>query len=560
MDQVGPVVAMNAAGQFVIGWVSDHNVIHDANDTEKSIFVRWYDASGAALDAEFLVHEYTKDAQEHPALGMDALGNFVVAWQSINQEMNEEGEGTSWGVYARQFEVDVLAGTITPRQDEFRVNVTVEGPQRYPSIGVDRAGYFVVTWQSIRQDASSWAVLARQYRPNGTAEGDEALVNTWTSGPQILPVVAERGTGDFDIFWLGQGPDHVEGVHGRWFHFIRDNFNRHIPSLGPDWTVRQGDYDLHDQVAVVQSTGVALATLNGVSLKDVSVEGQVVLSGGLKQTHGLVARYRNQKNMYWATLVGQEGAFQAQIWRRVKGVWKLLSSASVAEGTGLLRFEVVGRSLKLFVNNELVTFVFDNKLTKPGMIGMRGNWESILDNLTYAELKLVPGTLPFRDSFNLSDGSQLDRFWIGRKGNYGVLNHQARGSGKLSLADLNGPQLANVAVEADVDVTLGGAAGLVARHNGAKDTNMYWGTLANRNGVFYAEIWRNLSGTWTRLARTEVGTGAGQLRFEAIGKTLNLYLDGNLVISAKDGALATGSIGIRSSGAASFDNFLADAS
>ena len=79
---------MNAQGQFVVTWVSDHNVANDPLDTEKSIFARWYDANGQAPHAEFLASVYVKDAQEAPSVAIRPNGDFVIVWQSINQEMN----------------------------------------------------------------------------------------------------------------------------------------------------------------------------------------------------------------------------------------------------------------------------------------------------------------------------------------------------------------------------------------------------------------------------------------------------------------------------------------
>lgn len=213
LDQVAPVIAANASGQFAIAWVSDHRAQFDPNDTEKSIFVRWYEADGTPAGREFLVHNYVKDAQEHPALALAANGNFVIAWQSINQERLEEGVGSSWGVYARQFHPD---GT-SPQAREFRVNETADGPQRYASVGGAADGAFVIAWQSQGQDGSSWGVFKREYLLDGTPETGEELVNGWTDGPQILPAVARAANGNFAIFWSGQGPEHTDGVHGQLF-------------------------------------------------------------------------------------------------------------------------------------------------------------------------------------------------------------------------------------------------------------------------------------------------------------------------------------------------------
>jgi Ca2+-binding RTX toxin-like protein len=232
LDQKDPTIAMNASGQFVIAWVSDHpalDVTAVPLDAEKSIFVQWFDADGVSKGKEQLVHRYVKDAQEAPAAGIDNAGRFVIAWQSINQD------GNSWGVFARRF----LSDKTPVERREFVVNETRQGPQRYVGVGMDQHGRFVITWQSNSRaelsgggaastsaantpEGSSWDVLSRQYAFNGSTEGGETEVNQWQMGPQIRPVIAQAPGGDFGIFWLGQGPEHVEGVHGRLYQSLFD--------------------------------------------------------------------------------------------------------------------------------------------------------------------------------------------------------------------------------------------------------------------------------------------------------------------------------------------------
>ncbi|MBX7103626.1 MAG: hypothetical protein K1X57_06070 [Gemmataceae bacterium] len=218
-DQVSPQAAMNKAGELGIVWVSDHPAVTDPNDTEKSIFVRWYNAAGIAVGPEFPANVYVKDAQEYPGIGLDMNGNMVVTWQSINQEKNQGvTDGTSWGVYARQFRPDGSS----PQTSEFLVNSTVAGPQRFPSVGVDAAGRFNIIWQSNHQDGSSWGIYQRQFQADATPETGEQLVNTWTEGPQILPVVARAPGSDYGVFWLGSGTNHTEGVQGRIYRVNSD--------------------------------------------------------------------------------------------------------------------------------------------------------------------------------------------------------------------------------------------------------------------------------------------------------------------------------------------------
>lgn len=216
-DQVAPVVAMNASGQFVVSWVGYNNVTESSGDSEngseKSVYARWFNAKGQAANPEFKVSTYDAGAQESPAIAIANNGDFVVAWQSINQEKNQQGSGTSWGVYYRQFHPDGSS----PQIQEELVNVTTLGTQRFASVGMDQnTGNFVIAWQSMNleseKDQTSWSVFSRQYTYNKNGSSPvtgEVRVNTWDKGPQILPAIAENAQGNFGIFWVGQsvGPN-----------------------------------------------------------------------------------------------------------------------------------------------------------------------------------------------------------------------------------------------------------------------------------------------------------------------------------------------------------------
>ncbi len=209
LDQFSPDVAINEKGQFVIAWVSDHLAVTNPElmDSEKSIFVQWFDSDGSSTGEEVLVHSLNPayDAQEAPAVAINENGDFTVVFQSINQD------GNSWGVFARQFLADK-----TPVQPmEFQVNETTQGPQRFPAIVMDQVGNFVISWQSNHQDESSWAIFNRAYSRAGVPLTGEMQVNTYGKGPQVLPAMAGTPEGGYGIFWLGQGTDQTEGVQGR---------------------------------------------------------------------------------------------------------------------------------------------------------------------------------------------------------------------------------------------------------------------------------------------------------------------------------------------------------
>ena len=554
-SQSGPAIAMNAAGAAAIAWVSDHNVLTDAEDTEKSIFVAWYAADGDRLGADdLLAHAYTKDAQESPAVGIDAAGDFTLVWQSINQELNVDGEGSSWGVYARQFVVDEAAGTISsPQTQEFRVNQTVAESQRFPAVGVDAAGRFAIAWQTIGQDASSWGIYARQYGADGLPVGSETRVNTAQAGPQILPAVAQRVTGDFNIFWSGQGLDRTEGTSGQRYRFIADDFNRgNQASLGPAWTAHVGSYDIEGDMAAVR-TSLGVATFDGVSLADVTVEARVTLGGPAYSYGGVVARYggAGDRNMYWGGIKRLDGKFSAEIWKNVGGTWSLVGTRAVSAGAGVVRLEVIGDSLQLFFNDEIVVFANDRSIAGPGGVGIRGSAETTGDDFRFVALQNAGGTYTFRDFFNLSTGSQPGRFWVDRAGDFTIRGNEAVGAGAVNNFTLNAPAGADGTVRATVVADVAGSfAGVSGRYTGFGDRDLYWAGLANRGDVLFAEIWRIQNGGYFLLASTRlpaaVPTAAHDVRFDLAGTALRLTVDGTLVTTAQDAALpGPGSFGIR---------------
>lgn len=554
-NQTGPTIAMNDAGESVIAWVSDHNVANDPLDGEKSVFARWFAATGMPVGPqEFLVSAYVKDAQEQPAVDVAANGDFVVAWQSINQERNLEDVGSSWGVYARRFIVNKAVGSVTsPQAQEFRVNETTAGPQRFPAVGTDDSGRFSIAWQSIRQDGSSWAVLTRHYEADATPTGPEAVVNTFTNGPQILPVIAQRGAGDFTVVWSGQGTGRIEGNWGQRYQFIRDDFNRgNFPSLGPEWIVRSGEFEVRSNVAVIESSK-ALAQLAGVSLADVAVQGRITLGGGTKTTGGLIVRSNTAKkpSFYWGGIRQQGDGFLAEIGRRVNGSWRSLATAVLPAGQGLVRFEALGDSLKLFVNDGLVLTTNDRRITAAGRIGLEGGIEAAFDDFTFAAVRRAAATVPFRDLFNLADGSQLSRFWVERSGNFTMQGNRVRAQGSVNLATTNTPAIRDIVVATTVNVAaVGTHAGVVSRVT-ANGTKMYWGGLVNRGGSLSAEIWRIDAGTVRRLKSTalpETPASDHAVEFETVGTALRLRVNGVLVAETSNSKLTkAGFTGMRAS-------------
>ncbi len=144
-----------------------------------------------ACVAEFQANTHTSNKQENPAIANDGSENFVVVWNSYLQD------GSSNGIFGRRFD-----SNCTPLSEEFQINIETSGNQREPSVAMDAAGNFVVTWYGpgiVEEDKED--IFARRFDPNGQPLGSEFRVNTYTNERQLYPGVAMNNEGGFVIVW-----------------------------------------------------------------------------------------------------------------------------------------------------------------------------------------------------------------------------------------------------------------------------------------------------------------------------------------------------------------------
>ena len=198
-SQQNPAVAADATGNFVVVWGSAS--VQDGS--REGVYLRRYSASGAAINGETQVNQFTLNIQGKPAIAMDGNGDFVVAWQSNYQD------GDGYAIYARKYNASG-----TPLTGEFLVNQSTLGDQMNASVAMDAAGDFVVAWQS--PDANGYGAYARRYGSTGAPMGNEFQVNQFTTGDQAKPVVAMNTAGDFMAAWESSVQDGgTSGIYGR---------------------------------------------------------------------------------------------------------------------------------------------------------------------------------------------------------------------------------------------------------------------------------------------------------------------------------------------------------
>jgi hypothetical protein len=197
-NEFGASLAADALGNFVVVWQSSNQ---DGSLT--GIFGQRYAASGVPLGPEFRVNSYTTSNQFGPAVASDASGNFVVVWTSQLQD------GSAFGIFGQRY-----ASTGAPAGPEFRVNTYTAGSQFVPSLSAADAGTFTVAWMS--PDGSDYGIFAQRYASTGTPVGPEFRVNTYTAAYQALPRIGTDPAGNFVVVWGSDGQDgSAYGIFGQ---------------------------------------------------------------------------------------------------------------------------------------------------------------------------------------------------------------------------------------------------------------------------------------------------------------------------------------------------------
>jgi hypothetical protein len=200
--QTGPSIAADALGNFVVVWQS-----RQQDGSGYGIFGQRYSSSGVPLGLEFRVNSYTTGNQGWSSVAADAAGNFVVVWEGY------QGPGRS--VFGQRYAASGL-----PLGPEFRVNTYLGPDQTSPSVAADPAGPFVVVWTSRDQDGSSDGVFGQRFAASGAPLGPEFRVNTFTSNSQRVPAVAVGPAGTFVVAWESFGQDgnlYLTGVFAQRF-------------------------------------------------------------------------------------------------------------------------------------------------------------------------------------------------------------------------------------------------------------------------------------------------------------------------------------------------------
>lgn len=183
-----PDVAMDSAGRFAVAWMRDRS--------SHPIFARLYNADGVPVTDPFQVNTAGISSVTRPALAMNSLGYFVVAWDG------DPVRATQDDIHARLYEPEGV-----PRGDPFVVNTIQAGAQQWPQVAINDANELLVVWMNDTGDPNATEIAARYFDPNGTPVGEQFQLNTYTLDKQQYPDVALANDGTYLAAWESEGQD-----------------------------------------------------------------------------------------------------------------------------------------------------------------------------------------------------------------------------------------------------------------------------------------------------------------------------------------------------------------
>ena len=215
--QFNPAIAMDGMGNFTVAYEWENMDTYDS----ESIYVKQFDQDGVMISGEFIVNSFHGGNKINPSIAMHSGGDFIIAWTSQGGQ-----DGDQDGIFAQRFN-----NLGMPVGVEFQVNDFTTGNQRRSAVSMNSDGSFIITWDSNAQDGSGNGVFAKIYDNNGTPLGVEFLVNTHTTNNQAFPSVSNDENGNFIVAWQSFTQD------GEGYGIFAQRFNSFGMTIGSEFQV-----------------------------------------------------------------------------------------------------------------------------------------------------------------------------------------------------------------------------------------------------------------------------------------------------------------------------------
>lgn len=359
--------------------------------------------------------------------------------------------------------------------------------------------------------------------------------------------VAAAANGAVYVFELPDAFEQPALVHDDFLDGVADGW---APLASSSWAVVSTGTAGGNAYRQTNVTGDARALLSGADWQNQAIEADarpLSFASGGERWFGLFVRYTDPANFYYITV---RNTNVVQLRRMLNGSFMPIASATLPVTLNRaykLRLEAIGTWLRVYVDGKLVLQAQDTAHTH-GSAGLTMyKTQAEYDNIV---VSASPSTTLFAADFERASHMPLPE-WTTHEGVWSVQTDGSRVYRQTSLDGtpraVNGvEEMADQVIEADAKALsfAGGGVrwfGLMARYKDPQ--SYYYVTLRSDNTISLRRLY---SGQITVLATAALPVTAGQtyrLRFEAIGKSLRVYVDGKLAVQALDDRFTDGQAG-----------------
>ncbi|MBP7461681.1 MAG: hypothetical protein KBA26_10370 [Candidatus Delongbacteria bacterium] len=190
-----PTIAVQPNSNFIIAWAP-----RNGDGSGYGILAQRFDSEGNKLGREFQVNTNTISDQNCPRIATQPNGNFVITWQTVDQDGIYGGYYN--GIYAQRFDSE---GNKLGK--EFKVDTYGNDP----AITIQPNGNFIISWRCFLFDVHDDRIFAQCFNTDGNKLGSEFQVNSYSKGSQTDPFIATQPNGDFIVGWNSYGSNEYGG-------------------------------------------------------------------------------------------------------------------------------------------------------------------------------------------------------------------------------------------------------------------------------------------------------------------------------------------------------------
>ena len=193
-DQRFPSIASDTDGNFIVVWMSRTSITGGWE-----IAGQRFDDAGNTVGGELVIQDDSTGHQKQPSVAMAPDGGFTLTW------MRTTANGHTSSIQARQYSSSDIAGS------SFQVNSSLAENPADPHIAMDGSGNFNIVWQTEDLIGTGLAISCQRYLSDGTAVGGETTVNSTTADNQQEPSIAMDSAGNYVVSWTSFDQDDFAG-------------------------------------------------------------------------------------------------------------------------------------------------------------------------------------------------------------------------------------------------------------------------------------------------------------------------------------------------------------